>query len=716
MKHNKKKLTVVFLIILIILLLQPVYAESDGLFPSVKDITDSNLTPTYEKYDTGQYYFDFKHEDGSLFNMGGMVENVVNTIFNSLSSGIFMLLALICRACIFVFTCCFKVSIFDLFPDAIDKIVLSIKSSFFDLFLNLFVMAAGIYGIYKHIRGKQTVTIQVVITLIVALGVANIYFASPSQAGKAINKGSEAICTAVLYGTVKMAGNVNGNNDDVSSPNDAVVLIGNHFWELNIMKPYAIIQYGSVNQNPEEFLNADNDKRKELAENYAKTNSRFTTTGSIIRLALTLLMLIVGLINCILLLMVAAIILMNQCGALVWFGLAGVFILFAIHPKNGIPFLVKWGWKCIGFEFKKIIITMLLSIYFGISLIIYGLADKYGLLFCLVFNICLLAFMVFNHEKIYQMLSEPILNMLSGNEAAGKGNDSKLKNSLKTAAMVKYAMGRQERRNQNMFNKNNRDLAVNHLNDQYVRDKGQAQTVARKGLIDRYTAEKREADERAKRTGNPPEYSRFVNNAMANEKAGKPMFTEQQLDEVSNYSDFVREVDERKKTGLFPFSDERISSTLDSMYKFKKEGVDPKTLSLLGSSAMNDMANYSRTELPDLNRKLERKQKINQVLSTDVKVSSKKGSYKLKQDLTQIESNNGLKGNLVANLPDVNLQKEQAVNVTLDKKVTRIERQTTDIKAQSVGNPIDTRRGAEKETGRNRTSEIFQRFENKGKE
>ncbi len=728
MKHNKKKLTVVFLIVLIILLLQPVYAESDGLFPSIKDITDSNLTPTYEKYDIRQYYFDYKHEDGSIFNMEGMVDNIVNTIFNSFSSGIFMFLALICRACIFIFTCCFKVSVFDMFPDIIDKVVLSIKSSFFDLFLNLVVTAAGIYGIYKHIKGKQTATIQVVITLIVVLGFANIYFASPSQAGKAINKGSEAICTAILYGTVKTAGNVSGNNDEVSSSNDAVVLIGNYFWELNIMKPYAIIQYGSVNHNPEEFLSTDNDKRKELAKNYAKTNSMFTIGGAIIRLAVTLLMLIVGLINCVLLLAVAVVILINQCGALVWFGLAGVFILFAIHPKNGIPFLVNWGWKCIGFEFKKIIITMLLSIYFGISLVVYGLADKYGLLFCAVFNICLLAYMVYNHGKIYEMLSEPILNMLgedgaeAGGNNKGSGGNNKgsklkdsLKRSLKTAVMVKYAMDRQERRNQKKFNRENKDHVIDHLNDQYVRDKGQSQSAAKKKLSDRYFAEKREADERAKRTGNPPEYSQFVNNAMANENAGKPMFTEQQLDEASNYSDFVREVDERKKTGLFPFSDERISSTLDSMYKFRKEGVDPKTLSLLGSSAMNDMANYSRTELPDLNSKLERKQRINQLVSTDVKVSTKKGSYTLKQDINPIDSDN----NLAANLPDVNLQKDikqqQAVNVTLDKRVTQVERQTTDIKAQSVTNPINAGKSAEKEVGRNKVGEIFQKFESKGK-
>ncbi|HEX3029581.1 MAG TPA: hypothetical protein VHT34_09835, partial [Clostridia bacterium] len=355
--------------------------------------------------------------------------------------------------------------------------------------------------------------------------------------------------------------------------------------------------------------------------------------------------------------------------------------------------------KCIGFEFKKIIITVLLSIYFGILFVIYGLFDKYGLLFCLTFNICLLAFMIYNHGKIYNMLSKPILDMLGGTEAGGKKEDSKLKNSLKrslkTAVMIKYAMGREQK----MFNRANRDHAVEHLNAQYVRDKGQAQSAAKKGLNDRYSAEKRAADERAQRTGNPPEYSGFVNNAMANGKDGKPMFTEQQLDEVSNYSDFVREVDERKKTGLFPFSDERISSTLDSMYKFRKEGVDPKTFSLLGSSAMNDMVNYSRAELPDLNSKLERKQRSNPV-STDLKVSNIKGSYKLKQDAPS---------NLHVNLQK-DVKQQQAVNVTLGKKAATVERQTTDIKLQ------DARKDAVKETGINKVGEIFHRIENKGKE
>ncbi len=580
---DRYKLLILAIVVIANLLIVNVSAQEPvdlaGFMPDIKTLTEkATITPEYSQYPWNRYTFDI--EKG-----GGLID--INSIMNVLPGIFFAPLVLISKFTIFLLVSCYKLNIYEMMPEAINSIVGAIKTGIFEGFYEVVIVLAGVYGMYISYKGSKTSGIKVSISTILVFGLSTWFFLNPSLFATNINKASETISVNVLVQTTKAVGSASSQRYNINNADDTVVLLGNMFWDMAVKKPYELVQYGSVNQyDPNEFLKYEvgSDERKELADNFAKTNSFFTLAGLSGRIALAFIMLLLGLVYNACIALIALAIAYNHMAALFWICFAGVFFLAALYPKNGLGVLANWGIETFGFALKRIIIVTALSIYFGISLTIYGMAGKYGYFMVIAMNIVILAIAIAKHQKIYELL----LGLFTANEAmVNKGMQKESMGSkLSRAVVTAYAGQRlmsnlKQKREQNQyknFERKYKGKAEDVLTQRYTADKNVARSDAKKKLSERYNREKMEAQKRAKDTGKKPEYSRFVLEADKRVKAGLPLWTEAQIEANTIETDFVKQVDNRKEKGFTLYSDDQIKSTVNHMYKLKKEGNNPDRL------------------------------------------------------------------------------------------------------------------------------------------
>lgn len=551
--------------------------DSDGFIPDISALTPkSGITAIYSQYPFANYAFDI--EEGK-----GFID--LNGVLNFIPNLIFLPLVLLTKMTTYMLVSCYKVNIYNIMPDAINNIVWAIKDGLFEGFYELVIVFSGVFGIYKTYQGAKTSGIKVGLSSILVFGLSTWFFLNPSALASGLNQGIEVISVKVLYEVTKVADpDMSGQ---IKSEDDAIVLMSNMFWEIAVNKPYELIQYGTIGKyDPNEFLKNEpgSDVRQDLANTYAKDNSYFTMSGVPARVAWAFVILIIGIIYNACILIIAATIAFNHFGSLVWICFAGLFFLAALYPSYGLKVLGKWAIETFGYLLKRLVITIALSIYFAIAMVIFSMANEYGLLAVLVYNIILLIFAITKYEKIYELL----MGLFTGNQ--GMVNSGMQKESLagKASKLAVTAYAGQklysnlkkgiEHNKQKSFEKHNKNKAVNVLTDQYNQDKQEAKRNSESKLTARYQKEKEEAEKRGERTNRPPEYSKFVQQADQREKNNLPMWTEKQIEENLEDSDLVRQVDYRISKGYTPFSDEQVKSKLNTMYKLKKEGNDPERL------------------------------------------------------------------------------------------------------------------------------------------
>lgn len=647
LRHLK---VILLTILLVIILTIDAHASNDmdGFMPSTENFTDSSIVAVYELYDNANYSFDVEDVNG-LFHP---IKAAFLAVANFLVSSIFGLHVMLTRFVTFILVSCYKVNIFNLIPDAINYIVAAVKRGLYDGFYELIIAAAGLFGIYKTYKGVKTSGYRILLSSVIILGLSVWFFSNPSGFGRSLNTATEFISANVLYEVTKPA--AEADNYRITGPDDAVVLLGNQYWDMAVMKPYEFIQYGTVGKHdPAEFLaeNPGSDRRADLVEGYQDSLSSFTYFGQAARLVKAFLMFLIGLVYNICMLAISILIVYNQGGAMFWVCFAGLFFLFSLYPKHGLKLIMRWALETFGFLLKRIVITIGLSIYFAITIALYSLTGDYGYLTVILLNITILFFAIINHKKIFELL----MGMITMDQAMVNAGMQKESFGSKVAkgAVVAYTGKKlfntlkesRQMHKKKSFEKGYRKKAESLLTKRYGMEKEEAVRNANQELMKRYNTEKQQAEARAdeRRKNVKPAYSSFVKQAMANREMGLPLFTKEQLasvaaehgehaEEVLNqrfmqekiaaekeaerlkarikpeyssfvnkvhkrreqdgkisftdeeiqsvikYSDFVKGVDFRNQKGYSPFSDEQISSTLNYMYKLKEEGSDPDRL------------------------------------------------------------------------------------------------------------------------------------------
>lgn len=532
-----RKIAIVLLVIFVIMLSSwTVYAASsqDQLFPSSDKMgVNSSQEKEFEKYELINYRFDTEEFD--LFDiwprsLAGMT-NIVFTIHVYISRGVASLLML-----------CFEVDLFNSFSGFIDSIIGALQESVFNPLLSVLLVIGGIVIVFNIATRRNTTAFKVAVNILLVLTIAFAFFNSPSYFMKKVNDLSGEISGEVLKGTARVI----TNNRNLTA-DDAIVQLGNNYWNAVVRKPWELIQFGSVAEGEakgDQFLSLPygSEDRIDLTKKELKTNGSFSKSGVDNRLAMVCLFGIVLLVMNIAIALLAAMGVLFQVGALLLAMMAVIVFPIALIPGFSIRVVEKWFFRTSGFMLFKIAITILISAYFAISVVLYRLSNVYGwFLMAILQIIVVIAIIIFRNQIL-----DTITGVAKGEGAVVSAVERQKQAgefSRKLFTKAGYIYGAKK------LYSGIKDMREQRADEKMTQE---YRPLAKDYLVQKYNREKKEAEKRAHAEGREVQ--------------------------SEDYSDFVRRTDFRIDKGFSAFDESDINSSVEYMKSLKKQGEDPRNI------------------------------------------------------------------------------------------------------------------------------------------
>jgi hypothetical protein len=256
------------------------------------------------------------------------------------------------------------------------------------------------------------------------------YFASDIAAG------ANQFSSEITKGTMALTSNITQPNEPTLSANEATVEAGNKLWEIMVIKPYQLLQFGTTDvdqKRMDKVLKTAPENRSAVIQNEVKTlkNLNMTTKNSGTRLGFTIMVVILNLV-------IACVVLMISVG-IPFFSLYFLFVLmlspialtWAVMPpwRNS---LYQWAGHALGALLMKLALGVLMSLYFAFSGALYSFTEEKGYLMTMLIQYILLALMIWKRKDIYQMVTIPATSFF-GNPTGTQMLDQVLRKGLRQA-------------------------------------------------------------------------------------------------------------------------------------------------------------------------------------------------------------------------------------------------------------------------------------------
>lgn len=585
MVNNKKRiLTLVFIFTfwLVSFSIYKAYAEDTGLpgvFPnkSTLNIT-STQTDLSNKYPLTHYSFDTE-KFGILDSWASPLKALTNVFF--------LVIAFLNYIVDYLLMACFKFNIFDIISSGFDGIVWAIRDAVFLPMIQVITPIIGIVLLFNIGVGKFQNVWRIIFNTIVVLIIAFGFFSRPSYVINMVNQMSQGVSGNMLAGAARIS------TGSQMSSDDAVVTLGNSFWQNTVVKPWEIIEFGNANVSDQEvdnylkYSSADS-ARKSLAKAAAKDNDLFTCDGQAMRLVMVFFMGLLSLIMGVFVLALAVVTMMLQFGAVISAILGVVAFTLALLPNMGLTVAIHNLYDTFGFLLSKIAMTLLLVVFFAINTTLQNLTGQYGWFLVMVFQIILIVSVIVFRKKIMGFAHAATGGQQRAIENVHKKGDS-LKNVAKTAVGLYGAKKvvddigyMREARKDKKLGEKYEPVAKEFLHQRYTNEKRAAETKSIKA-----------AEAKAAKEGKPVEYNVPV-----------------------EYSDFVKTVDSRVDKGFNPFDSRDIDGTVNMMKRLHKQGNDPVNLLTTQIDGRKDKS--IRFKQVDLEKSVEANKKdINERIETN---------------------------------------------------------------------------------------------------
>lgn len=595
---NKRRITaVLFLVLIFMIMCTSVQASSkDDMFPSSGDMgLSSSETPLYEKYDIGNYTFDM--EEVGIFDK-------LNEVWTFLASILFQVHVMLSKAVLMLLISCFKLDLFQIFSNLLDKLIGSLNTSIFTPAMKIAIPITFIVIFFNVALHRVNTAMRMTISVICVLAAAFIFINSPSEFLGKLNEFSESASGEVLSGTAKV---VNGS----SSSDNAVVNLGNTYWKVVVIRPWQIIEFGNSSAQDAESktdkilsLSPSDDKRKEIATAESDGgNEAFSKSGQGGRIAKVLVFGLILLVVNAGVLVVSGLTALFQMGAIICALLGIIVFALALLPNFSFQSVEKWLLRTAGFVLYKVAMTTLICIYFAVVTTLYSVQNTYGWFFMsLLQALAIVAIIIFRKEifGVIQNVGQGegrLMNSIARERSIGQ--------TMKRAA-VKTAVGA---------------YGVKKLSDGIGQYKEQRQDkkltkeftpMANDYLTQKYNKEKREVDNK---------------NRTLREKA------EEAGEEFKpvEYSDFVKRTDFRMSKGFKPFDEKDINGAIGYMKSLRRQGEDPKAL------LTTDVVNKS-----DESIKYKQLQQESEVAATreHMRIRTEASKYRIKKNVYSNQDSN----------------------------------------------------------------------------
>lgn len=521
------------MVICILIITAPISLAGDGMYPSVEDLgIHSGQTRTFDKYNIENYVFDIKPQ--GILNKG--IE-----IVTSLASAIFQFHTFLCKGVVSILMGAFNVDLFTMFGSLVDNIIRMVETSIFYPLIQIALPITAVLVVINVVLYRFNTASRLIFSTIGALIVAFIFIKSPSTVLIKLNEVANEASGKILAGSASVITGQRVTEDD------AIVNLGNVYWTMAVDKPWELIQFGSMGASASDinaFLSnsPESEEREKLATELANNGiKQFDKGRQATRFAMAAFCLIIILVVNIAIVILSALMILFQAGALVTAIIGMIVIALSLLPNIGFTPIEKWFMKLLGYITYKVAITLLLCTYFAINLGLYTSLPKYGWFFTMVLQAIVIVAVIYFRSDIFGVLTNiQTAGARLSNRLEQQESKVFRKNVAKAVASV-YAVDRLANR-------------VGEIRQQRLAKKEEAQyrPLANEFLTQKYMKEKQAAEERAR-------------------KEGREVKKE-------DYSAFVRTTESRIEKGFTPFSEADINSTIQYMRALKREGNDPRKL------------------------------------------------------------------------------------------------------------------------------------------
>lgn len=538
-----KRLCIMFILVLwMLILLAPMCLAGDGMFPDPQDLgIQSSQKKTFDDYYLENYVFDIKPQP--------LADKPVELV-TTLASVVFQLHTYLCKGVVSILMGAFNVDLFTMFGDLIDNVIGMVEKSVFEPMIWIALPITAIFAFINMAIHRINTASRLIFSTIAVLVVAFIFMKSPSTVLVKLNELANEASGSILAGSASVITGQKVTGDD------AIINLGNIYWNTMVDKPWELIEFGYMGApqaDIETFLDntPGSDERVKLAKEWADDDfAQFDKGGQGTRLAMSFLFLLILLVINIALVILAALMIVFQAAALFCAIVGMIVIALALLPNVGFAPIEKWFMKLLGYITYKVAVTLLICTYFAINMGLYSAIPKYGWFFVMGLQAIVIIAIIYFRNDIFSVITN-IQNAGARLSNRLEQQESKVfKQKALKAVATGYAVDRLASR-------------VGEIRQHRIAQKEEKQyrPMANEYLTQKYNNEKKAAEDRARREG------REVTS--------------------QDYSPFVRATDSRIEKGFNPFSESEIKSTVQYMSSLKKEGNDPRRLMSVSPEGRN---------------------------------------------------------------------------------------------------------------------------------
>ncbi|WP_044641019.1 CD3337/EF1877 family mobilome membrane protein [Risungbinella massiliensis] len=409
------------------------------VFPNdrIEKAKDNDYTPEFSKYTPSRYSLEMLVQERSTWDIGldaftdsayVLLHGLMNLIWQALLVWDFMVILAVEQA--------FSLDIVNIMADQVEVVIQGIagfngsgigNTGIWGNFLVLTIICAGAWIAYKGLYKKDTTSAwSAIISTVFIMMVAFTFFANSSGIMKYLNKTSSDISQELL-GVGLSIGSVAGENSRTisSGPNTNIADVnqGNpvkkeiepyrkdvtsmktadKVYKILIYDPYVMLQYGKTqvdDKTVEQLLNqkvgsAEREKAVLIEKNgnsalNKEPNIMFTSQGLFQRLGMLLLLCIAHFVIGVVFLAISLAMIVYQFFFVIFAMFAPFAFLMALYPTwSGVA--MNWVKGFIGYQLKKILLGLLLSLILTISDMLYSIAspDDVGYAWTIILQIAL---------------------------------------------------------------------------------------------------------------------------------------------------------------------------------------------------------------------------------------------------------------------------------------------------------------------------------------
>ena len=355
------------------------------------DLRKGNDPTFQERYGSGGYTID---------NTLGF-RDVTDKGLNALAGAVFGMVVALASGVTKLFQWAFSVDLFEFVGEAVSGIVGSLRETLYAPFLQVFIVLAGVYGLWHGIvRRRGTLAAEGWVWAIVALVGATVFFSHPAAIVSGANSMSIGLSRAVLAGTSVVDPKIGPDDGVTTKPtfsgdraDNQLRVAADRFWRSFVYAPWQVMEFGSTSggrEYGERLLRAKtitssetaqlagdpqrtkalrdakkhdfNLIKEELKANDPEAWEWFQGHRSVERVGVALLAAAGVLLAGSLLLVLSGAVLLAQLAVLLLVLLGPLFLLVGIQPGTGRVVAVRWVETLVGALMKRVLLSTLLAV------------------------------------------------------------------------------------------------------------------------------------------------------------------------------------------------------------------------------------------------------------------------------------------------------------------------------------------------------------------